>query len=145
MGSSSARIAGLAVAFWPRAGSTARDMLLPVAIGASAVPLVAAAPIIINWFGLLNPLSKMMMAALLVFFPIIINVTRGLVEVQPAALELMRSYAATPTASAAQGARPEHAAVLLHGAQGEHDARVHRRHRGGVLRRLVRGARPMVV
>ena len=38
----------------------------------------------------------MMMAALLVFFPITINVTRGLVEVQPAALELMRSYATTP-------------------------------------------------
>ena len=37
----------------------------------------------------------MMMAALLVFFPVMINVTRGLVEVQPASLELMRSYAAT--------------------------------------------------
>jgi NitT/TauT family transport system permease protein len=37
----------------------------------------------------------MMMAALLVFFPIVINVTRGLVQVQPSALELMRSYAAS--------------------------------------------------
>ena len=42
-------------------------------------------------------LSKMMMAALLVFFPIVINVTRGLVQVQPSAIELMRSYAASPT------------------------------------------------
>ena len=70
-------------------------MLLPLAIGASAIPLIAVAPIMNNWFGVLNPLSKMMMAALLVFFPIIINVTRGLAEVQPAALELMRSYAAS--------------------------------------------------
>ena len=38
-----------------------------------------------------------MMAALLVFFPIVINVTRGLVEVGPAKLELMRSYAADET------------------------------------------------
>jgi NitT/TauT family transport system permease protein len=30
-----------------------------------------------------------------VFFPVLINVTRGLVEVQPASLELMRSYAST--------------------------------------------------
>ena len=36
----------------------------------------------------------MMMAALLVFFPVVINVTRGLVEVSPGHLELMRSYAA---------------------------------------------------
>jgi NitT/TauT family transport system permease protein len=48
-----------------------------------------------NWFGVLSPLSKMMMAALLVFFPVMINVTRGLTEVQPASLELMRSYAAS--------------------------------------------------
>ena len=72
------------MAFATARWATARDILLPVAIGASAIPLIAVAPIIINWFGLLNPLSMMMMAALLVFFPIIINVTRGLVQVQPA-------------------------------------------------------------
>ena len=68
--------------------------LLPIAIASSAVPVIAVAPILNNWFGVLNPLSKMMMAALLVFFPVMINVTRGLVEVKPEALELMRSYAA---------------------------------------------------
>ena len=35
---------------------TARDMLLPVAIGASAVPLIAIAPILNNWFGVLEPI-----------------------------------------------------------------------------------------
>ena len=44
---------------------------------------MAAAPIINNWFGLLNPLSMMAMASLVVFFPIVINVTRGLVDVDP--------------------------------------------------------------
>jgi len=90
-------LAGLAIGFATARWATARDVLLPVAIGASTIPLIAIAPIINNWFGVLNPLSKMMMAALLVFFPIVIGVTRGLVAVQPAALELMRSYAATPT------------------------------------------------
>jgi NitT/TauT family transport system permease protein len=37
----------------------------------------------------------MMISALLVFFPVMINVTRGLSEVHPSALELMRSYAAS--------------------------------------------------
>ncbi len=89
-------LAGLGVGFATARWAVARDILLPVAIGASTIPLIAIAPIVNNWFGVLNPLSKMMMAALLVFFPIVINVTRGLVEVQPAQLELMRSYAATP-------------------------------------------------
>jgi NitT/TauT family transport system permease protein len=88
--------AGIAVGFASARWAVARDILLPVAIGASTIPLIAIAPIINNWFGVLNPLSKTMMAALLVFFPIVINVTRGLVQVQPAALELMRSYAASP-------------------------------------------------
>jgi len=88
-------IAGVLVAFATARWVTARDTLLPVAIATSAVPIIAVAPILNNWFGVLNPVSKMMMAALLVFFPVMINVTRGLVEVQPASVELMRSYAAT--------------------------------------------------
>ena len=35
------------------------------------------------------------MAAILVFFPVMANVVRGLVDVEPAAVELMRSYAAS--------------------------------------------------
>ncbi len=82
-------LAALATARW----GAARDALLPVAIAANSIPIIAVAPILNNWFGVLNPLSKMGMAALLVFFPIMINVTRGLVQVHPSALELMRSYA----------------------------------------------------
>ena len=58
-------------------------------------PIIAFSPLLNAWFGLANPLSKMMMAAVLVFFPVVVNVTRGLTQVEPAALELMRSYAAS--------------------------------------------------
>jgi NitT/TauT family transport system permease protein len=91
-------LAGVLVAFTTARWVTARDVLLPVAIASSTIPIIAIAPILNNWFGVLNPLSKMMMAALLVFFPVMINVTRGLVEVSPASLELMRSYAASEVA-----------------------------------------------
>jgi NitT/TauT family transport system permease protein len=74
---------------------TARNTLLPIAIAANAIPIIAFAPLLNNWFGALSPVSKMMMAAALVFFPIMANVTRGLVSVEPAALELMRSYGAS--------------------------------------------------
>jgi NitT/TauT family transport system permease protein len=90
LGSLGGVLVGFAAARWV----TARDILLPLAIGASTIPLIAVAPIANNWFGALNPLAKMAMAALLVFFPVTVNVTRGLVDVPPSALELMRSYAA---------------------------------------------------
>jgi NitT/TauT family transport system permease protein len=85
---------GLTVGFLTARWAIARDVLLPLAIGASTIPIIAVAPILNNWFGVLNPASKMLMAALLVFFPVVINVTRGLVEVQAGHVELMRSYAA---------------------------------------------------
>ncbi len=86
---------GVLVALVTSRWASVRGVLLPVAIASSAIPIVAIAPIMNNWFGVLNPLSKMGMAALLVFFPVMINVTRGLVEVSPAATELMRSYASS--------------------------------------------------
>ena len=88
-------IAGVAVAFASARWVTARGVLLPLSVAANAVPIIAFAPLLNNWFGLLNPLSKALMAAVLVFFPVMANVTRGLVQVEPGALELMRSYAAS--------------------------------------------------
>ncbi|MFT7585854.1 MAG: NitT/TauT family transport system permease protein, partial [Cellvibrionaceae bacterium] len=58
-------------------------------------PILAFAPIVNNWFGVDNRLSKMVIVAVIIFFPMMINTVRGLTLVDPAALELMRSYAAT--------------------------------------------------
>jgi NitT/TauT family transport system permease protein len=88
-------IGGVVVAFITARWVTARAALLPFAIAAGAIPIIAIAPLLNNWFGVLSPLSKMMMAAVLVFFPVMVNVTRGLVQVEPGSLELMRSYAAS--------------------------------------------------
>jgi NitT/TauT family transport system permease protein len=88
-------MAGVVVAFATARWATSRRFLLPLAVAANAIPIVAFAPLLNNWFGLLNPLSKALMAAVLVFFPVMANVTRGLVQVEPGSLELMRSYAAS--------------------------------------------------
>ncbi|HEX5013428.1 MAG TPA: ABC transporter permease [Candidatus Limnocylindrales bacterium] len=88
-------VGGVLVAFVTARWVTVRAALLPFAIAAGAIPIIAIAPLMNNWFGVLSPLSKMMMAAVLVFFPVMVNVTRGLVLVEPSALELMRSYAAS--------------------------------------------------
>ena len=88
-------LAGVVVAFGVSRWLTVRDAILPIAVAVNAIPIIAIAPIFNNWFGVTNPFSKMMISALLVFFPVMINVTRGLSEVHPSALELMRSYAAS--------------------------------------------------
>ena len=87
-------VAGIVVALATARWSAASRTLMPFAIAANSVPIIAFAPIMNNWFGVLNPLSKMMIVALLVFFPVMINTVRGLTLVDPSALELMRSYAA---------------------------------------------------
>jgi NitT/TauT family transport system permease protein len=89
-------LAGVGVAFAAARWIVAREIMLPFAVAASAIPIIAIAPLLNNWFGVINPVAKMAMAALLVFFPMVINVTRGLVEVDSSSLELMRSYAANP-------------------------------------------------
>jgi NitT/TauT family transport system permease protein len=68
--------------------------LMPFAIAANAVPIIAFAPITNQWFGPLEKTSKMAIAAILVFFPVLVNTLRGLTSVDPAAIELMHSYAA---------------------------------------------------
>lgn len=88
-------LVGVVVAFAVARWANARDAVLPFAVAANAIPIIAIAPIFNSWFGVTSPVSKMMIAALLVFFPVMINVTRGLTSVEPSAVELMRSYAAS--------------------------------------------------
>jgi NitT/TauT family transport system permease protein len=90
IGVSIAILAALVLARWRPLGGA----LMPYAIAANAVPIIAFAPITNQWFGLLNPLSKMVIAAVLVFFPVLVNMLRGLTSVHPSSIELMQSYAA---------------------------------------------------
>lgn len=87
--------AGVLTAFAVSRWARVRESVLPIAIGASAIPIIAAAPIMSNWFGILNPFAKMAVVIMLVFFPMLINVSRGLSQVDESAVELMRASAAS--------------------------------------------------
>jgi NitT/TauT family transport system permease protein len=87
--------AGVLTAFAVSRWGRVREVALPIAVGASAIPIIAAAPIMSNWFGILNPFAKMAIVILLVYFPMLINVARGLTQVEPSALELMQASAAS--------------------------------------------------
>jgi NitT/TauT family transport system permease protein len=90
IGSGSAILVALLLARWRPLASA----VMPYAIAASAVPIIAFAPITNNWFGILSPASKMAIAAVICFFPVLVNTLRGLTSVRPQSIELMRSYAA---------------------------------------------------
>jgi NitT/TauT family transport system permease protein len=90
LGSGLAIFVALVLARWRRVGSA----LLPYAIAVNAIPIIAFAPITNAWFGVLNPHSKMAIAAVLCFFPVLVNTLRGLTSVRAESIELMHSYAA---------------------------------------------------
>jgi len=83
-------LVAMVFAAWRPLGRT----FMPYAVAANAIPIIAFAPIMNDWFGLLNPFSKMAIVAVLCFFPVMINTLRGLTSVHPSAIELMQSYAA---------------------------------------------------
>ncbi len=91
VGSSLGFLAAVVVSRW----ALLRAAVLPYAIAAGAIPVIAFAPITNNWFGVTGMTSKIVIAAILCFFPVLVNTMRGLTSVPPAALELMRSYAAS--------------------------------------------------
>jgi NitT/TauT family transport system permease protein len=74
---------------------TAGAAFMPIAIAANAVPIIAFAPIFDVWFNPLSPRSKMAIAAVLCFLPVMVNTLRGLQSANPRQIELMRSYAAS--------------------------------------------------
>jgi NitT/TauT family transport system permease protein len=88
-------VMGIGVAFAMLRWAIARESLLPVAVAANSMPIIAFAPITNNWFGSDSPFSRMAIVAVMVFFPMMVNTVRGLTNVDASALELMRSYAAS--------------------------------------------------
>jgi NitT/TauT family transport system permease protein len=91
LGSGVAILVALVLARWRPFG----DALMPYMVAANAIPIIAFAPITNAWFGLLSPWSKITIAAVLCFFPVLVNTLRGLTSVDPESIELMRSYAAS--------------------------------------------------
>jgi NitT/TauT family transport system permease protein len=70
------------------------DVLYPYVVALNSVPKVAVSPLIVLWFGL-GFQSKIIIAALVAFFPLLVNVTLGLKSADPEQIDLMRGLTAS--------------------------------------------------
>ncbi len=69
-------------------------ILAPYLVASQAVPVVAIAPLLVIWFGP-GIFSKILICALIVFFPVLVNTIVGVRAVPSALRDLMRSLRAT--------------------------------------------------
>lgn len=70
--------------------------LYPLIIASQTVPIPAIAPLLLVWFGY-GLLPKVLVTALVGFFPIVVNTVEGLRSTDPDVINLLRSFGAKPS------------------------------------------------
>jgi putative hydroxymethylpyrimidine transport system permease protein len=93
LGFAIAALAGIAFALLIHLSEVARRAVYPLLIASQTIPIVILAPILVVWFGFgLTP--KLVIVALICFFPITVNTLDGLRSVDPDLIKLMRALGA---------------------------------------------------
>jgi putative hydroxymethylpyrimidine transport system permease protein len=88
-----AAAAGFGFALLIHLSDTARRAVYPLLVASQTIPIVILAPILVVWFGFgLTP--KLVIVALICFFPITVNTLDGLRSVDPDLTKMMRSLGA---------------------------------------------------
>lgn len=87
---------GIAVSFVLMRFRLLNDMLTPLAVALNAIPIFVLVAAFNRMFSLTSEVPRRLMVTLVVYFIVLVNVAKGLRQVQPTHLELLRSYAASP-------------------------------------------------
>jgi NitT/TauT family transport system permease protein len=90
------------------------SMVAPFLVASQAIPIVAIAPLLVIWFGP-GLFSKVLICALIVFFPVLVNTVVGVRAVPRSLHDLMRSLRATRTQVLGQLDIPAALPILLGG------------------------------
>lgn len=88
---------GIAVSFLLMRFRVLNDMVTPLAIALNAVPIIVLVAVFNNMFSSTSEIPRRLMVTVIVYFVVLVNVAKGLRQVSPIHLELLRSYAARPT------------------------------------------------
>lgn len=89
-----ANILGFVVAVIFSHSNTIEKGLYPYAIALKTTPIIAMAPLLILWFGT-GMASKIVAAAVICFFPILVNTVKGLKVIDNETLDLFKSLCAS--------------------------------------------------
>ena len=73
------------------------ELVSPLAVALNAIPIVVLVAVFQNMYASTSEIPRRLMVTLIVFFIVLTNVAKGLRQVHATHLELMRSYAASPT------------------------------------------------
>jgi putative hydroxymethylpyrimidine transport system permease protein len=93
LGFAIAAAAGVGFALLIHLSDTARRAVYPLLVASQTIPIVILAPILVVWFGFgLTP--KLVIVALICFFPITVNMLDGLRSVDPELTKMLRSLGA---------------------------------------------------
>jgi NitT/TauT family transport system permease protein len=88
-------IIAVAIAFVAQRFRIVRALIAPIGAALNTMPIVALGPVFYNLFGSTSDTARRVVIGLVAFFPVFVNVLRGLTQVDPTHTELMRSFAAT--------------------------------------------------
>lgn len=91
-----AAVVGLLLAIAITSSRVLRLALYPLIITSQAMPVIAIAPLLITWFGF-GPTSKILVSALIAFFPMVVSSAAGLASLDSGVVSLMRSFPASRT------------------------------------------------
>jgi NitT/TauT family transport system permease protein len=94
LGFALAVVVGLLIALGVTYWAPFRRIVVPTIAALNSTPSVVVAPIFVIWLGIEIP-SKVALAFLISFFPIVINAARGLTDVEPELLDFYRLLRAT--------------------------------------------------
>jgi NitT/TauT family transport system permease protein/putative hydroxymethylpyrimidine transport system permease protein len=89
-----ALLLGAALAIVIHLSPTLRRALYPLLVGSQAVPIVIVAPLLVVWFGF-GIAPKLVIIALVCFFPVVVTTLDALAAVDPAQRKLLRTLDAT--------------------------------------------------
>jgi putative hydroxymethylpyrimidine transport system permease protein len=89
-----ALVTGLGLALLLHLSETLRRAIYPLLVSTQAIPIVVVAPILVVWFGY-GILPKVLIVALVCFFPIAVGALDGLRTVDPDTVKLMRTLDAS--------------------------------------------------
>lgn len=95
LGFAIAFVVGVVLALTIFSSRTVERAVYPLVIASQTVPVFAIAPLLVVWFGY-GVLSKIVMAALIVFFPIVVNTVDGLRAADPDMVNLLKILGAGP-------------------------------------------------